>query len=232
MNILGPLLVVAALAALFAIDSIRAKYGVAAYYASKAALVNFTRQLAAEMKRYGIFVNALDPGGMDTARSAEGIVAEQASDELSGVQTNRDPTKRLRPPDAIVPLVLFLPSEASNMMTGRLPRAVHATTCGICNHDRRDQNYQHIVELDSSPIARAKAAGSLPSGKMQRTVTETRDISRSTTEPLRRKMRLRLCQPPAAAASANSRVYDSFVAAAMLHVDELAFVSDDRPTDL
>lgn len=101
----------------------RVDYGVAAYYASKAGLINFTRQLAAEVKRYGVFVNAIDPAGMDTAMSDEVIAVEKASDEFAGTQTNRHPSKRLRPPEAIVPMVLFLLSEASDMMTGRLLQA-------------------------------------------------------------------------------------------------------------
>ena len=101
----------------------RVDFGVAAYYASKAGLINFTRQLAAEVRRYGVFVNAIDPAGMDTPMSDEVLAAETASDEFSGTQTNRDPGKRLRRPEAIVPMVLFLLSEASDMMTGRLLQA-------------------------------------------------------------------------------------------------------------
>lgn len=101
----------------------RVDYGVAAYYASKAGLINFTRQLAAEVKRYHVFVNAIDPGGMTTSMSDEIMSSEQASDEFDGTQTNRDPSIRLRTPEEIVPMVMFLLSEDSNMMTGRLLQA-------------------------------------------------------------------------------------------------------------
>ena len=92
--------------------------GVAAYYASKAGLINFTRQLAAEVKQYGIFVNAIDPGGLDTEMtdqikeverdSSEWVMAQQVEEDL-----------RLRQPEEITPMVLFLASNESNMMTGR-----------------------------------------------------------------------------------------------------------------
>lgn len=101
----------------------RVDLGVAAYYASKAGLINFTRQLAAEVKRYNLYVNAVDPAGMDTAMSDEVITVEQGSDEFAGTQTNKDSSRRLRKPEAIVPLVLFLLSDESNMMTGRLLQA-------------------------------------------------------------------------------------------------------------
>ena len=101
----------------------RVDYGVAAYYASKAAVVNFTRQLAAEVKRYRVFVNAIDPAGMDTGLSDEIIAVEKASDEFAGTQTNKNPEIRLRPPEAVVPMIIYLLSEASDMMTGRLLQA-------------------------------------------------------------------------------------------------------------
>jgi NAD(P)-dependent dehydrogenase (short-subunit alcohol dehydrogenase family) len=100
----------------------RVDYGVAAYYAAKAGLINFTRQCAAEVKQYGVFVNAIDPGGMDTAMSDEGIAVERASAEFVA-QTNAGRGPRLRAPEAIVPMVLFLLSKASDMMTGRLLQA-------------------------------------------------------------------------------------------------------------
>lgn len=101
----------------------RVDYGVAAYYASKAGMINFTRQLAAEVKRYRIFVNAIDPGGLDTGMS-DGIIAEeQQSDKFVSTQTNKDQSRRLRKPEAVVPMVIYLLSDASNMMTGRLLQA-------------------------------------------------------------------------------------------------------------
>jgi NAD(P)-dependent dehydrogenase (short-subunit alcohol dehydrogenase family) len=101
----------------------RVDWGCAAYYASKAGLVNLTRQLAAEVKRYRIFVNAIDPGGMDTSMSDEIMEVERISEEFARTQTNRNPALRLRKPEAIVPMALFLISGESDMMTGRLLQA-------------------------------------------------------------------------------------------------------------
>ena len=75
------------------------------------------------MKRYRIFVNAIDPAGMDTGLSDEILAVEDASDEFAGTQTNKNPGIRLRPPEAIVPMLIYLLSDASNMMTGRLLQA-------------------------------------------------------------------------------------------------------------
>lgn len=102
----------------------RVDFGVSAYYAAKAGLINFTRQLAAETKRHGVFVNAIDPGGMITKTWVKKVTTdEDTSDDFAFCQTNRDQSKRWRRPEQIVPMVMFLLSEQSDMMTGRFLQA-------------------------------------------------------------------------------------------------------------
>ena len=101
----------------------RVDYGCAAYYASKAGLINFTRQLAAEVKRYGINVNAIDPGGILTDFSEDILRFEEETDAFAGTQTNKNPALRLRPTQHIVPMVIFLLSDESKAMTGRFLQA-------------------------------------------------------------------------------------------------------------
>lgn len=50
----------------------------AAYSASKAALIVFTRMLAAEYRDAGIIAHIIDPGGLDTGMTAEIVAAEDA----------------------------------------------------------------------------------------------------------------------------------------------------------
>ena len=100
----------------------RVEIGVAAYCASKAGLVNFTRQLAAEVKRHGIFVNAIDPGGLDTAMTDQINEAKGSSDVWAKAQQVEEEL-RLRRPEDITPLMMFLASDESNMMTGRFLQA-------------------------------------------------------------------------------------------------------------
>ena len=101
----------------------RVEYGVAAYCAAKAGLINFTRQLAAETKRHGLHVNAIDPAGLETEMSDQIMAVQKADPAFAETQTNLNRGPRLRPPEAIVPLVVFLLSQSSNMMTGRLLQA-------------------------------------------------------------------------------------------------------------
>ncbi len=100
----------------------RVELGVAAYCASKAGLVNFTRQLAGEVKPHGIFVNAIDPGGLDTAMTDGIKVSQRSAPEWAKAQQVEEDL-RLRTPEAIAPLVMFLVSDDSNMMTGRFLQA-------------------------------------------------------------------------------------------------------------
>ena len=60
---------------------------------------------------------------MDTGLSDEIIAVEDTSDEFAGTQTNKNPDNRLRPPEALVPMIVYLLSHASDMMTGRLLQA-------------------------------------------------------------------------------------------------------------
>jgi NAD(P)-dependent dehydrogenase (short-subunit alcohol dehydrogenase family) len=96
----------------------RVDLGCAAYCASKAALINFSRQLAAEVRRHGIVVHVVDPGGLDTGMSAEIKTSEANSDDFAMAQVV-DPALRLRQPEEIMPLILFVLSDDANMLTGR-----------------------------------------------------------------------------------------------------------------
>jgi len=86
---------------------------VAAYAASKAALIQLTRVTALEWARYGIRVNALCPGYVETPLNAE-FFASEAGQAL----IRRIPQRRLgRMQDLDAPLLLMC-SDASAYMTG------------------------------------------------------------------------------------------------------------------
>lgn len=97
----------------------RVQVGLSAYCASKAGVVNFTRQLAAEVRKYGINVNAIDPGAVRTSMAEQFEISEETKEWLAKQQTV-DEGLRFRPPQEIVPLLIFLASDDSRAMTGRL----------------------------------------------------------------------------------------------------------------
>lgn len=89
-------------------------YRLSAYTASKAGLVNLTRQLAIEWAPYGILVNAIAPGWIPTEANEAGI-AKAANRERMERAT---PLGRLGRPDELRGAIIFLASAASSYVTG------------------------------------------------------------------------------------------------------------------
>jgi NAD(P)-dependent dehydrogenase (short-subunit alcohol dehydrogenase family) len=86
---------------------------VAMYAGAKAALLSFTRAMAAEFAPLGIRVNALAPGAVDTDMMRKNTPEAQASMAAASVQA------RAAPPEEMVGPALFLASDASAFMTGQ-----------------------------------------------------------------------------------------------------------------
>jgi NAD(P)-dependent dehydrogenase (short-subunit alcohol dehydrogenase family) len=79
------------------------------YSFSKGGMINFTRYLASALGPYGIRVNCLSPGGLQTPEMPERFVAQYAKRTLLGRMANEEDIKG--------PAV-FLASEASRYITG------------------------------------------------------------------------------------------------------------------
>jgi NAD(P)-dependent dehydrogenase (short-subunit alcohol dehydrogenase family) len=88
--------------------------GVAAYAASKAGLIGLTQGLAAEFGPRGIRVNAILPGGTDTAAAQAMIGTPEGRAFVEGLHA----LKRISSPEEIAKSVLYLASDASSFTTG------------------------------------------------------------------------------------------------------------------
>lgn len=91
--------------------------GLAHYDASKHGLWGFTKNVALELAKHKILVNAVAPGGILTP----GVQAMQSGGQDAGNVENflsKIPMHRLGDPDEIGKVVLFLASEMSSYMTG------------------------------------------------------------------------------------------------------------------
>jgi NAD(P)-dependent dehydrogenase (short-subunit alcohol dehydrogenase family) len=87
--------------------------GVVGYTAAKAGLIQMTRQMAVELARHNIRVNAIAPGYI-----ASDINAEFFASEAGQAMVKRIPQRRLGKPEDLDGAVLLLASPASAHMTG------------------------------------------------------------------------------------------------------------------
>jgi 2-dehydro-3-deoxy-D-gluconate 5-dehydrogenase len=97
--------------------------GLTAYDASKGAVLMFTKSLALELAPFGVLVNAVLPGGIDTEGSSQPMRQSALSEaEKQAIRArfihDKMPLGRLGTPDDIGKAVVFLASSASDYLTG------------------------------------------------------------------------------------------------------------------
>lgn len=83
------------------------------YSASKAGIIGFTRALALETAQYGITVNAISPGPIETP--GIGVLSKEAYEQVR----RAIPLGRFGKPEEVAYLVLFLASDKSDFITGQ-----------------------------------------------------------------------------------------------------------------
>lgn len=97
-----------------------------AYAASKAAVARLADTLAEELREHGVQVNAVAPGLVDTRMQDDVLTAgEAAGDLFAKVKTARETGVGAVPPDLAAELAVFLASDASESLTGKLISAPH-----------------------------------------------------------------------------------------------------------
>jgi len=84
------------------------------YAASKAGLINLTQSMARELAEYGIFVNAICPGLVDTPLRAT------SSPEVNKKLMEKIPLGRFAKPEEVAHVVLFLVSNSASYITGEI----------------------------------------------------------------------------------------------------------------
>ncbi len=96
------------------INGLRGKFGQSNYSASKAGIVGLTKTVAKELGKYGINVNAIAPGLIETdmMKAADENVREKAIEEIT--------LKRIGQPEDIANVVAFLSCDLASHITGEI----------------------------------------------------------------------------------------------------------------
>ena len=97
---------------------------ISAYVTSKHAVLGLTRALAVETAKFGVTVNAVCPGYVDTALTRRNalLMAQKRGkplDDSLEILASTSPQKRLIEPEEVAHLTLMLASESANGITGQ-----------------------------------------------------------------------------------------------------------------
>ncbi len=106
------------------IAAVRPRIFMSAYAAAKAAVIALTQSLAQELGEFGITVNAILPGDIDTemkqwGMNLESVVKGEEYDRVVSSLIERIPVGRLGLPSDVARLVSFLTSGRAEFITGQ-----------------------------------------------------------------------------------------------------------------
>ncbi|MHA1227887.1 MAG: SDR family NAD(P)-dependent oxidoreductase [Candidatus Hodarchaeales archaeon] len=126
--------------------------GLSAYAASKGGITSLTRAIALELAPYGINVNALRPGAIDTPMMKE--VLELPS--LAQAIMRQIPRGRLGKPKDVAKVILFLVSDLGDWVTGaEIPVAGGMHLVGETSYNYYfEKEMQHEDQLPDVPFTR------------------------------------------------------------------------------
>ena len=96
------------------INGLRGKFGQANYSASKAGIIGLTKTVAKELGKYGVNVNAVAPGLIETD------MMKQATEEVRKMAIEEIVLKRIGQPEEVANVVAFLCSEMARHITGEV----------------------------------------------------------------------------------------------------------------
>lgn len=104
--------------AVASVDALLAEQGLAAYCASKGAVVQLIRSVALDYARAGIRANCVCPGATDTPLLRRHVAAAADPERFLREKAERHPVGRIRSAEEVAEVIAFLLDERSAGMTG------------------------------------------------------------------------------------------------------------------
>ena len=98
------------------INGLRGKFGQTNYSASKAGIIGYTKAVAKELGAFGVNVNAVAPGLIETAMLRE----SEARDKIIDLAMGEIVLKRVGQPEDLANVVTFLASDKARHVTGEV----------------------------------------------------------------------------------------------------------------
>ncbi|MGD9365764.1 MAG: SDR family NAD(P)-dependent oxidoreductase [Desulfobacteraceae bacterium] len=98
------------------INGLRGKFGQSNYSASKAGIIGYTKAIAKELGAFGVNVNAVAPGLIETPMLKE----SEARDKIIDMAMGEIVLKRVGTPEDVANVVVFLASDLSRHITGEV----------------------------------------------------------------------------------------------------------------
>jgi 3-oxoacyl-[acyl-carrier protein] reductase len=100
------------------INGLRGKFGQSNYAAAKAGIIGYTKTVARELGPYGVNVNAVAPGLIETAMLRD----NKAREQIITAAMSEIVLKRIGQPEDLANAVAFLVSEDASFITGEVIR--------------------------------------------------------------------------------------------------------------
>src|SRR5271166_197149 len=104
------------------VQGLASQAGVVAYSTAKHGLIGLVRAMAVDAAPYGVRVNGVAPGSVDTPMLRESIALAGAPDEVWATIRAMHPLGRAANPEEIAEVVAFLASSAASFITGEVVR--------------------------------------------------------------------------------------------------------------
>jgi 3-oxoacyl-[acyl-carrier protein] reductase len=98
------------------INGMRGKFGQTNYSASKAGIIGYTKAVAKELGAFGVNVNAVAPGLIETAM----LKNSEARDKIIDLAMAEMALKRIGQPEDLASVIAFLASERARHITGEV----------------------------------------------------------------------------------------------------------------